>query len=141
MERGHPERCGSLESVSCTYPDPPLAPCRAGAEPSARGGGPAQLGPAWGGDLSCGDPLAAHGARVEWERRGCGPESPPPQPRGPSPALYASCGPRGGGVHGPRPHGARRLLSQLPWPRAPGAASLRVAPSRSRDPDRGIPSR
>lgn len=68
-------------------PGPPAGPCRAGAEPSARGGGPAQLGPAWGGDRSCGDPLAAHGARVEWERGGCGPESLPPQPRGRSPAL------------------------------------------------------
>lgn len=90
MERGHPERHGSLEEkgVSRTYPGPPLALCRAGAEPSARGGGPAQLGPAWGGDRSCGDPLAAHGARVEWEHSGCGPESPPPpQPGGPYPSL------------------------------------------------------
>lgn len=124
------------ESAS-TYPSPPLALCRAGAEPSARGGGPTQLGPAWGGDRSCGDPLAAHGERVEWERGGCGPESPPPQPRGPYPTPQAPCGRRGGGVHGPRPHGARRLPSRLPWPRAPGAASSRVAPSRSRDPDRG----
>ncbi|KAL6089620.1 hypothetical protein STEG23_010578, partial [Scotinomys teguina] len=29
------------------------------------------------------------------------------------------------------------LPSRLPWPRAPGSASSRVAPSRSRDPDRG----
>lgn len=80
MQKSHPERRGSLEErgASGTYPGPPLALRGAGAQPSAPGGGPAQLGPAWGGDRGFGDPLAAHGARVEWERCGCGPEPPPP---------------------------------------------------------------
>lgn len=81
MEMSHPERRGSPEErgASCTYPGPPLALHPAGAQqPSARGGGPAQLGPAWGGDRCFGDPLAAHGERVEWERGGCGLEPLPP---------------------------------------------------------------
>lgn len=80
MEKSHPERRGSLEETgaSCTYPGPPLALHGPGGQPSARGGAPGQLGPAWGGDRGFGDPQAAHWARVEWERGGCGPEPLPP---------------------------------------------------------------
>lgn len=67
MEKKPPReaRVAGGEGSRLHLPGPPLTLHGAGAQPSARGGGPTQLGPAWGGDLGFGDPLAAHGARVE----------------------------------------------------------------------------
>lgn len=109
MERGHPERRGSLESVSCTYPGPPLA--HAGLELSRRRGAAAlpSLVPR-------GAATAAAGTR--WQRTGLGWNG---NVAGVDPSRHHRS-PGVGPPHCKRPAGRGEEESTAPDPTTPGTS-------------------